>query len=185
MNNRNLEERDDVAAALIAAEIGAGLKYVDSQTTSRPNRQPPASRLNPKTFINPNAPKVNMPTAQQRPPSIPLQEGQMIAPNNVGDLMIPLPEDIPPEMVKNHASNKPPTPVPTQAATGQLELNIDVSEINIKEPQNAPDWFKRLDNKLNKIQETLDVKLASMQELLKTIKQNTTKKSRKAQNVKR
>lgn len=42
---------DQIAIASFAADLAAGLNYVDKQTTNRPSQQPPALRTNPKTLI--------------------------------------------------------------------------------------------------------------------------------------
>ena len=162
----NLEDRDDVAAALIAAEINAGLRYVDSQTTNRPSQQPPASRLDPKKFINKNRPPVNIqqPIVKNEPPP---QVGQQVNAVPVENLLVPMPEGT-------------TIPKPTQTTgPAQMELPLNVSSSENKEPQNAPDWFRHLNRKLDNIQHTLDIKLSNIQESLKVIKQNTTKKIRR------
>ena len=42
---------DQLAVASFAADLAAGLNYVDKQTTNRPSQQPPALRTNPKDLI--------------------------------------------------------------------------------------------------------------------------------------
>ncbi len=136
-----LDKRDDVAAALFAAQLGNDLKFIDSQTTNKPNNQPPANRTNPNAFLRGPA---NMPPSQPVQPVIdPYEMNETtIAARPIQNLMIPLPDDIKKAMPQTN-------PQPQQKQTGpqQLELPMTINEKG--KPQNSAQWFEYLDKKID------------------------------------
>lgn len=122
-------DRDDVLAAVFAAEINQGLRDVDSKTTSRPLQTPPAARLDPKSLLRPDAP----PAVSNPPPQTPF------GPANIKDILIPLPDGM--------KLPSPTPPTPTKSNSQQLELNLPTTDV--KKPSSAPEWFEYLDKRLD------------------------------------
>lgn len=169
MNNiaNIIEDRDDVAAAIFAAQLGADLKYVDRQTTNKPNQQPHANRLDPKKFL-----KSQHQFSQQPNPPPNLYEStnsdQIVPTKPLKDLIIPLPDGAQPIPQNNQI----------QKNGEQLELPLKINEN--KKPTTIAQWFLDIDKKI----EDLDLKLTlEIQKINKSIRdliiKMDTKKSRK------
>lgn len=138
-----INRRDDVAAALFAAQLGSELTFIDKQTTNRPNRQPPANRTNPNSFLR--AP-VNAPPAMpsQTPRIDPYEMNNQVIPNRpIHELMIPLPNTNP----TPNNNSLPPQQVVNDNGPKQLELPMSINEKG--KPQNAEQWFNHLDKKID------------------------------------
>lgn len=132
-----INRRDDVAAAVFAAQLGSELKFIDSQTTNRPNQQPPANRTNPQSFLK--GPVQQPPqTRMIQPASDPYEMNQqIITPRPLQDIMIPLPAGVP------H-----PTPAaPPNNTSKQLELPMTINEIS--RPKTAEQWFSNMEKRLD------------------------------------
>ena len=139
-----INKRDDVAAAVFAAQLGAELTFIDKQATNRPDMQPQANRTNPKQFLR--TPVPNVPVA---PPPQPIQydpynmANNVVQPRALQDIMIPLPEDIKPP---TKISPLPPSLAPNNGPV-QLELPMTINEKG--KPQNPEQWFNYLEKKLD------------------------------------
>ena len=137
-----INRRDDVAAAVFAAQLGAELTFIDKQTTNRPDIQPQANRTDPKHFLR--SPVPNAPVA---PPPPPVQydpynmANNIVQPRALQDIMIPLPEG-----VKNTAQVPQQAPLQNNGPV-QLELPMTINEKG--KPQNPEQWFNYLDKKLD------------------------------------
>lgn len=140
-----INRRDDVAAAVFAAQLGAELTFIDKQTTSKPDTQPQANRTNPKQFLRgpvPNTPVAPSPQPIQYDPYN--TDNNVVQPRALQDIMIPLPEGINPP---TKFSPLPPSLAPTNNGPVQLELPMTINEKG--KPQNIEQWFNYLDKKLD------------------------------------
>jgi len=140
MNNIDniIENRDDVAVAVFAAQLGAELKYVDQATTNKPSQQPQANRLNPRSFLRESV--------QLNNPQEPIQYNNS-DPNNIivpttplKDLIIPLPDQA-------------QMPLQQSKIGEQLELPLKINERG--KPTTVIQWFSYIDQKID----DLDLKL--------------------------
>jgi hypothetical protein len=156
----NLEDRDDVVAAMMAAQIGAGLKYIDNQTTSRPFKQPPANRIDPNTFV-----RKHVPVAGQTPLTDSVQKQiNPVDVQNLKDILIPAP---------TVEINKQQTVAPSNKLQ-QLELPISVQ--NLKKPQTVIEWFEHMDKKIDDLEFYLQNQINVIHNNIKMIKEQTAKR---------
>lgn len=151
-----LLERDDVVAAMFAAEVNRGLKYVDKQTTNRPSAQPPASRLNPQAMVEKkNTPAVNRQINNIENPS------NSLTPQALSDLLIPMPAGV--TIPKPEA-----TQTPTQPDAEQLQLPLNIVEN--KKPENAQQWFEHIDKKITEFEINIEMKFNRVYRILEDLK---------------
>lgn len=131
-----VDKRDDVAAALFAAQLGNDLKFIDKQTTNKPNNQPPANRTNPNAFLRG---PMSVPPPQQQPVIDPYEMNETtIAARPIQNLMIPMPDDI---------RKAIPRPQQPPQDDNQLLLPMTINEKG--KPQNSVQWFEYLDKKID------------------------------------
>lgn len=140
-----INRRDDVAAAVFAAQLGSELKFIDSQTTNRPNQQPPANRTNPQTFLRGPVQQEYRPQQRmmQQPANDPYEMSQqIIAPRPLQDIMIPMPNG-----VTLPQQTQAPRPQPAPQDDNQMLLPMTINEKG--KPQNPEQWFNYLEKKLD------------------------------------
>jgi len=134
-----VDKRDDVAAALFAAQLGNDLKFIDKQTTNKPNNQPPANRTNPNAFLRG---PMSAPPPQQ-PIIDPYEMNETtIAARPIQNLMIPMPEDI-----RKAMPQQAPRPQQAPQDDNQMLLPMTINEKG--KPQNSAQWFEYLDKKID------------------------------------
>ena len=159
-------DRDDVVAAVFAAELNQGLKEVDDKTTNRPNMTPPAARLDPRSLLRRGAPN---PQGVFNTEDV----GPSFAPVPLKDLLIPMPGG--PAVVDPNAKMVSPPPLPSQANPLQLELGLPSTDA--KRPGSAPAWFEHLDKRLNGLESDIRILTNRVIELKNIVLAKRTKKS--------
>lgn len=171
MAKNPLEDRDDIVAAMFAAQIGGELNYVDKQTTNRPNNQPQALRLDPKKFLGSKHTGA-IPSIQQHKPTN-LNVGQTIQPAAINDLMIPLPEPAEGHQIKNkvqiakgllndQATYQEPAKI-NDTPLDQEQLELPMPVYRNEKPKNVGEWFSYIDKRLNDIELHIDNRLNIIQ----------------------
>ena len=179
-NNINdvIDQRDDITAAMFAAQLGAELKYVDSQTTERPHLTPPAYRINnPESFLRKSTnPQPSNPYYQG-----PIEPGQILPTTSLKDLMIPISEDI-----RNAPSVVQQKDIPEKNAIGtQMELPLKINDT--KRPTTLVQWFEHIEQKINdlELKNTLESQRInkSIRDLIAALSKNKRTKNRVKQNL--
>lgn len=176
-----MSEQDDVIEmAKFASQISQELNVIDQSRTDG-SRSSMANKLNPKEFIKPLlerrarqqsqqmvvAPQVNI--ANNIPPEL--------APANLQDLLIPLPDDLKGKVnTQPIAQNIPQAPIAPPKPKNQLEFGF-VDEVvgGSNLPESPRDAIIFFDKKLKDMEFQLD----TIKRIVIEIKNNTTKKYKK------